>query len=413
MLMGFNSKRTVIGSIPESETSLYVGLFNGVEYLDKLVKQINQFGHNDVPVVFVDNCSSDQTWSLLQEKVHALNRNYLLVRNPANIGALGSLLTNLDLVKSPWITAIHQDDFYRDNHLSVHLREIKQAGQNIGVIATDMGVAINGSERGLIPRANWDYDTQDKVSCFLGSLKSHLTPNPASSYRIEFLSNYSSPFYNTAFSDTEHELISYLDWDFIWSPEITIDYFDNPISESKTVDGVGREMAIVNSMCRVFTSNTFEYIAGLVEKRDRDRFTEELIHSIQTRFTEPLFGVLVVNQALEKLLDLWGPQTYLLMPINSIKGSLGLSGIEATLRSSLLFLGESPLNFAPIAPSFKSQKMGKLRILAFRKISNFLGFIGIHRTKKLWRYALKATRPFGVLAQFRNSNLGITERRDH
>ena len=408
MLKGFKSKRTVIGSIPESETTLFVGLFNGVEYLDKLCNQINEFRHNDVPVVFVDNCSLDQTWELLQEKVLSINRDYLLVRNPANIGGLGSLLTNLDLVKSPWVTTCHQDDFYRENHLAVHLREIREAGENIGVVSTDMGVAFNSSERGLIPRANWDYDPQDKVSCFLGSIKSHLTPNPASSYRINFIKNHSSPYYNMAFSDTEHELSSYLDWDSIWAPEMTVDYVDNPISESKTVEGVGREMAIVNSMCRVFTSKTFEYVAGLVNESDRDRFAKELIRSIQIRFNEPLFGVIVINQALEELLEFWGPTDFLLRHIHSVKSGLGLTGIETVLQASLNFTGGTASeNIA--SPSSKFRRQRRFRAWLMRNFPKLLGLLGAKNSKRLWSYTLRATKSSDVLAQFRSPRFQVKE----
>lgn len=402
MLHGFNEKREIIGSVSGSETTLFVGLYNGASYIDKLIDQINGFSHNEVPVIFVDNASNDDTWDSIKKKSKALKRQYVLVRNPANIGGVGSLLTNLDLVKSEWITSVHQDDFYRENHLDVHLREINKASESCGVIATDMGVAIDDKNRGLIPRANWDFDPEDKVACFLGSLKSHLTPNPASSYRVEFLDNYGSPFYNAAFCDTEHELLAYSDWDFKWVPEITIDYMENPISESKSVDGIGREMAIVNSLCRVFTSDSFGHIASKVKEQDKEKFIEELIGSIQTRFDERVFAVLVINQALEELLKLWGPEPYVLKPIHAIKSALGQRVIESTLRSSLYFMGETPLYAGEVSTHDRAVHNSKIRSFIYLGIFKILGLMGRKNSKNLWLYVLKGSRRLGLLSQFKS-----------
>lgn len=402
MLNGFNEKREIVGSVSESKTTLFVGLYNGASYIDKLIDQINGFSHNEIPVVFVDNASNDDTWGSIKKKSKALKREYMLVKNPTNIGGLGSLLTNLDLVKSEWITSVHQDDFYRENHLGVHVREINKASKSCGVIATDMGIAIDDKNRGLVPRANWDFDPADKVACFLGSLKSHLTPNPASSYRVEFLDNYGSPFYNAAFCDTEHELLAYSDWDFRWVPEITIDYMDNPISESKSVDGIGREMAIVNSLCRVFTSDSFVQIAAMVREQDRGKFIEELIGSIQTRFEERLFAVLVINQALEELLELWGPEPYVLKPIHAIKSALGQRVIESTLRSSLLFMGETSLDAEEKSTDNHTVRNSSIRSFVYMRIFKFLGLMGRKNSKKLWLYVLQCSKRFGLLSQFRS-----------
>lgn len=411
MLDGFNVKRQILGSISESKTTLFVGLYNGSNYIDKLISQINNFSHEEIPVIFVDNDSDDSTWELIQEKADSLNREFMLVRNPANIGGLGSLLTNLDLAKSEWVTTVHQDDFYKANHLDVHLREMDRVDSSCGVIASDMGVAIANGKKGLVPRANWDFDPEDKVSCFIGSLKSQLTPNPASSYRTEFLKNFEGPFYNAAFCDTEHELISYLHWHHRWIPEITIDYMENPVSESKSVDGIGREMAIVNSLCRVFTSPTFKHIVSLVEIKEREKFVEQLITSIETRFDEEIFAVLVINQALEELLEIWGPEPYVLKPVHEIKGALNLKAIESTLRSSLYFLGETRLKSYESTSIYRPTRTSMFRSFVHFRIFRFLGLIGQENSKKLWSYTLKATSRFGFLSQYRSPRF-LTEKKD-
>lgn len=67
MLNGFNEKREIIGYVSESETTLFVGLYNGASYIDKLIDQINGFSHNEIPVVFVDNASNDDTWDSIKK----------------------------------------------------------------------------------------------------------------------------------------------------------------------------------------------------------------------------------------------------------------------------------------------------------------------------------------------------------
>jgi len=66
------------------------------------------------------------------------NATLVLVWNPVNLGAAGSLLVNLDFSSSvEWVMTRHQDDEYSPDHLEEHLKIMDQASASLGMISSE------------------------------------------------------------------------------------------------------------------------------------------------------------------------------------------------------------------------------------------------------------------------------------
>lgn len=86
------SSREVIASDNYSagkEMTVFVGIFNGAQYLDSLLTQISRQDFSACNLIVVDNHSTDESWAQLQSWVEKLP--ILLIRNHRNFGATGSL----------------------------------------------------------------------------------------------------------------------------------------------------------------------------------------------------------------------------------------------------------------------------------------------------------------------------------
>jgi glycosyltransferase involved in cell wall biosynthesis len=266
----------------------FVGIYNGEKYLDSLFDQIKNQNTNDFNLLIVDNSSTDNSFKILENWPRKLsNFNLQVTRNPKNLGAGGSLNLNLHRIETPWFVTIHQDDFYKPNHISVLLELINNAENDVSGVSATMGSMSNeGKKIRSLPRSSWFASDLDKYGQFIQNLKSQSIPFPCTAFRTEIYKKTEVLIHNPSFSDTEQTLLMLCYGRFLITDTETMLYRENPISESHSLNPDEREMGAFIGLTRVFSDKRFLNLCNNLEKGEINKFLEELNSAITHRITD-------------------------------------------------------------------------------------------------------------------------------
>ena len=382
------AEREVISSLDIRPTGLitaFVGLFNAEPFWDVVTNNLHSQSFRNCHVLLVDNGSSDSTWELLKQIELSRYAKVTLVKNPRNLGGIGSLMANLDLVTSPWVATIHQDDYYYPNHLEVLSTLAQESRDDVAILSTSMDSWNTAKGRvDPFPRLSWVADGSSNVEFFLANARAHLIPFPASAFRVSALLTHESTWHDTSFVDTELVLKLCANWTFKLSSSTTMAYRENPVSESHVLSSSQKQRGQARALRRVFESKEFEKVAKTVAFKDRDSFFEHLLKSVELRLkgeedelrstsstlTHSLaaawnYSSAKVNQALTELSR--GEQN--LFAVEFLK----LQSIDS---SSSLGNSASGPNLTPPRPMSAGHKVIRLVLTVTMKIAHKFGLLG-------------------------------------
>jgi glycosyltransferase involved in cell wall biosynthesis len=290
-------------------TTIFLGLYQGKDYFPDRLREIEQQTNQNFHLIVADNFSSDfdleQTAHLLSNSKISKER-YLIVRNPVNLGGLGSFQLNLDLVPSPWITTLHQDDQYLPTHLETHLKSIDENAPEIVSMSTDLGsLGPDGRRIPVPPRANWFIQGKSKEDQFIAIVGEQVIPFPALSIRTSQVEPDLVPWHTAAFSDSEQTLLSLMSGKHKFIEKETVLYRENPNSESHTQGETVRMHSATLGLLRVFGSERFIDFALRVPREKRRDFATGLQGAISKRLPKAEPRDLVWGMCLEQLTHAW------------------------------------------------------------------------------------------------------------
>jgi hypothetical protein len=294
------------------ETTVYLGIYNGDKYIIDRIKELENQTSQDFFLIVADNCSREFKLDFVENQLQSSNlftNRYLIVRNPVNLGAIGSFQLNLDLVPTPWITFFHQDDKYLPNHVAIHLNAITLADESRGSFSTDLGSRdFEGKKIPAPPRANWFIKQTSRQSIFLANVAEQVVPFPALSIRAKNLVTDRVPPHSVAFADSEHTLFSLMMGDHEFIPKETAFYTENPFSESHILGKATLTLAATLGLLRVFASEEFVEYACKIPAPERGVFVAKLEKSIRQRIPNLEYADLLWTLSLEQLNNAWGYQ---------------------------------------------------------------------------------------------------------
>jgi glycosyltransferase involved in cell wall biosynthesis len=136
--------------------SIAMTTYNGAQYLKEQIESIQNQTIQDFELIICDDCSSDNTFELLQE--YALNDSRITVlRNNQNLGFKRNFEKVIGLCKGDYIALSDQDDIWFPNHLEILENAIK--GNVMLSCARPIFVDENNKE---LP-AKYDYFKMDYV----------------------------------------------------------------------------------------------------------------------------------------------------------------------------------------------------------------------------------------------------------
>jgi glycosyltransferase involved in cell wall biosynthesis len=283
------------------EHTVFLGLYNADKFKEKIVGWLRHLNLDNTELVVADNCSSDKTRDWIDELGHSVDVPVKILRNERNYGGYGNLAQNLDKFPgAKWITTLHQDDSYKSNHIEEHRRILAEGNFRLGMICSEASSRLSNGMRISFPRANWVLPpNSDGVTVFLANLKRHTFPFSGATFSREVIEKFEIPWYSTAFPDTELVLKMCADYEIKLARGVTVEYLENPKSESHELTESQRDFGAFQALVRVFGHPTFKKICNMVPEGSRVRFINELVEGINSRFNNLELGKLASQIGLE------------------------------------------------------------------------------------------------------------------
>jgi hypothetical protein len=344
--------------------TVFLGIYNGKQYLQSLKEQLASQTFQDFLIVVVDNASTDDSFEKLLSWKSDFGDKITLYKNDENLGGGGSLQKALSerYIETEWFVTLHQDDFYLPNHLEVIVRNIQEASENIVAVCTGMGsMDESGKTQVSPPRASWLINGTSAVASFLINLRFQTLSFPSSAFKTKAFEECFKYWHSPAFSDTETTLYLCAHGEFRYVQTETMRYRENSSSESHMVNSV--EAIISASIClsRVFTSQEFRSILRMVEPSTRAKFFSELTSSIELRIPNSPLMHFVKILATEECSRAWEYQeASATLALSSIYDGLG-SKFSTNLLAGLV--GQQPAKATPDLEEALSE-LSRVRSLA-------------------------------------------------
>lgn len=294
------------GFLNTSSLTVYLGIFNGIPYLNSLLEQIQKQTEKNFPLVMVDNASSDDSWNqILAWPDEVLNRAKL-IRNPINLGGVGSFALNLDQVETDWLITVHQDDTYGPNHVAVLRGAIATSSKDELVLFSDMGTQDMDSKKLFTPiRQSWVADLGTPQSAFRANLVQQSVSYPSAAFRTAGIRSAQIAWHSSSFPDTEITLLQSSRGSFRFVPELTMLYRMNPKSESHDLNPKERVLGPFASLSRVMASDSFLRLCATVPEKDRSSFSRSVLEGIEIRLGSSSFSEIVKLIAAESMGLAW------------------------------------------------------------------------------------------------------------
>lgn len=305
-------------------TTVFIGLFQALPYLEQIKQTIDNQTQSNLHWLIVDNCSTDGTWEQVYEWAKNSKHSITLARNGINLGGAGTMFVNLDLVETETLTFMHQDDLYSNKFVEKMLKGLSDCPDAV-VGFSDMGrISESGRPKGAFPSAAWALRDFDSASLFLANIRNHCVPWPAFIVNTAIFEQCESPWFSTAFTDTETTLKMLSFGKFVHIPIEEMRYRDNPLSESRSISTHDKEFGVSVALTRVFNSVEFLSILNSVELPNREPFVKALCEAIDFRLGESVFTNLIQALAMEQIDRHWNHLSYVaVQKLQSLYGSVG------------------------------------------------------------------------------------------
>jgi glycosyltransferase involved in cell wall biosynthesis len=286
----------------------FLGIYNGEKYLDSLFDQIKNQDSDEFNLLVVDNASTDNSAKIIKTWPQRLsNLNVQIIINPNNLGAGGSLNLNLHRINTPWFLTMHQDDFYKPNHVSALVELIKKAGDDVSGVSATMGSMTNeGKKIKSIPRSTWFSSDLDRYGQFIQNVKSQSIPFPCTAFKTEIYKQTQVLIHNPSFSDSEQTLKMLCLGKFLVSNNETMLYRENNLSESHSLNQIEREIGAFIGLNRVFSSEIFFNLIKPLGRAELFSFIKKLSEAVSFRITDTKLQKIIQIGLIENVLDLNG-----------------------------------------------------------------------------------------------------------
>ena len=156
--------------------SIALASYNGSKYIREQIDSILAQTYQDFELIVCDDCSTDDTWQVLQEYAEKDNR-IKIFENETNIGFKKNFEKAISLCKGDYIALSDQDDVRTENHLEVLKKGMKDYSISCGnSILTDienhsLGINLNQVD-GLFyfePGAKFIYRSLLSGNCLQGA----------------------------------------------------------------------------------------------------------------------------------------------------------------------------------------------------------------------------------------------------
>ena len=100
-----------------TKISVIIPCYNSYKYMEKCLISLQNQTFNDFEVIFIDDCSTDSTYSDLEKYLSKTDLKWTLIRNERNGGPGVSRNNGIEAAKGQFISFMDSDDWYEDDFL--------------------------------------------------------------------------------------------------------------------------------------------------------------------------------------------------------------------------------------------------------------------------------------------------------
>lgn len=277
----------------ERSTGVFLGLY-GAEWIDNAIQSVERQECGPLEVVAAVNGPETHVLRRLEDWQHRSRHDVTIVTNGKNLGPLGSWYVNRDLLCSPWVAILHQDDVYGANHIASLNAAAELSPVDVLAIFTSMS-AIDEMGRALAapPLDNAYLDLAPTSVTLPSIVRRHPLPTPASLIRNPAGFVDGLAWYDSGAPDSEWFATLACRGRFRVLPEITMQYRLSARSESASTGWHSRAWQWAQSLDRLINSQDF--VSALVNTPSAERadFSRELLAAVPARYPDsPIFGFL-------------------------------------------------------------------------------------------------------------------------
>lgn len=334
---------------PDSKLlTVYLGIYNGYDYLDSLHEQLTNQTYQDFNLLIVDNASTDGSLKKLDLWKESFSGRITVIANETNLGGAGSLdfVLRNGTIDTPWFATLHQDDFYLENHLEVLKDEIRNAETNVVAVCTLMrSMGEKGNSQGTPPRASWLVDSNSQLDDFLMNLRTQSLSFPSSAFHTKTFLTCSAPWHSPTFGDTETTLNLVTKGSIKYIQKETMLYRENPISESHVINQLQSKIGAGLGLARVFSKDEFKNLLLNVPNDDRTRFCLEVYDGIDIRVGDSALADFLKLLFVETCFQTWGYS----------EGESVKVGLESYIAVDSKFTSELIARLSKMAPNSKNE----------------------------------------------------------
>ena len=126
------------------KVSVIIPVYNSYKYMKKGLESLENQTFKDFEVIFVDDCSTDDTNKNLSEFLKKTKLNFKIILNEKNLGAGESRNRGIKKAKGKYICFMDSDDWYEINYIKEMLFCIENSELNI-VMCNYQKVYSNGT----------------------------------------------------------------------------------------------------------------------------------------------------------------------------------------------------------------------------------------------------------------------------
>lgn len=290
-----------IREVGRFEHVVFLGTHNAGQFRSKIENWLPKLDLSGAALLVSDNQSTDSTLTWLKPLLENLSIPVCLISQPKNIGGYGNLISRaVELESTLWITTLHQDDSYSHDHVTRHKRVIEKSAVDLGMICSESRSITPQGERINFPRGHWFLEgAWDPVKVFLAHLKNHSFPFSGATFSRQLLLGFPIPWYSTAFPDTELVMKMVMDYRVEFAAGISVDYLENPESESHSLDESHRDFGAFQALLRVFSHPNYGRLCRSIQINHLESFFDSLEDGINARFTDSILRNLMRQAAFE------------------------------------------------------------------------------------------------------------------
>jgi glycosyltransferase involved in cell wall biosynthesis len=305
----FRKSRTVLGDFDlgvQTKLTVFLGFYNGESYFRKILQELEAQIDQNFYLIAVDNDSVDSTWEMMQQLLNAFPNRVKVVKNPLNVGGAGTIAMNFDLIQTEWWCAVHQDDSYKRNFTQHFNTRLSQVKNDVVSISADMGsINGNGKKNAIPPRISWLIKDSNPFKAFSSNIRVQTVPYPATAFKTSVYRECISPWHSPTFSDSETTLRMCAYGIFEFTNQLTMNYREHEMSESRSLNNFESRFGIGVSLIRVFSSQEFFEILRMLDPKSRESFLTSINNSIDARLGDSEFSKFIKLIASENCMVIW------------------------------------------------------------------------------------------------------------